>query len=187
MRVVPAFWGFDPAPISPHYKTGLIICGFPGIGKSELADQPLLVPDYRIIELDSAGFFSFHGSANFVAEYCKALKEACQRNTIVLASTHDEVLDQLSLQPLPIVLLHPRWWEKDQWIARLQSRGASDALVNLVQNDWYTLMDNFTRFTNFFAYSIASDANLLQIIEEMVTGILDHLEVLGREIGAEGG
>ncbi|KID96475.1 K+-dependent Na+/Ca+ exchanger, partial [Metarhizium majus ARSEF 297] len=186
MREVPSFWGFDPAPISPHYRKGFIICGFPGIGKTDLAKKPLLVPHYRIIEEDSSVCLGYHGNANFVAEYCKELENTCQRNTIVLASTHQKVLDELFGRRLPFVMIYPRREEKDEWIARLQSRGSSDALVNLVRNDWDALFDHFMGFIDVVKYSISSGADLLEIIEDIVTHLLDHLEGLRREADARG-
>ncbi|EFZ02007.1 hypothetical protein X797_004652 [Metarhizium robertsii] len=183
MRVIPSFLGFN----RPPYRKGLMICGFPGIGKSELADQPLLVPYYTIVELHSSKYLKDkygNDNANFVADYCGKLSDACRRNTIVLASTHHEVLSQLYDQSEPMVFIYPFRSEKDKWIARLQSRGASEDLVNLVRDDWDALMDDFTRW-GYFSYNLRSDEYLLEEINGIVTDILNRLEVLMPEIEAE--
>ncbi|KJK76528.1 hypothetical protein H634G_08116 [Metarhizium anisopliae BRIP 53293] len=182
MRVVPAFWGCNPAPIFPHYRMGLIICGFPGIGKTELADQPLLVPHYRITELDSSEFLSRHVNAGTVAAYCTALINACEPNTIVLASTHHEVLQELWDRRSHLVFIYPLESEKDEWIARLQSRQASADLVNLVRNNWDALMYDFERYTH-LAYTLRSDQDLREEIKRIVTDILNRLEVMARSGG----
>lgn len=186
MRVVPAFWGCNPAPIFPHYRMGLIICGFPGIGKTELADQPLLVPHYRITELDSSEFLSRHVNAGTVAAYCTALINACEPNTIVLASTHHEVLQELWDRRSHLVFIYPLESEKDEWIARLQSRQASADLVNLVRNNWDALMYDFERYTH-LAYTLRSDQDLREEIKRIVTDILNRLEVMVRQIEAARG
>lgn len=164
-----------------------MICGFPGIGKSELADQPLLVPYYTIVELHLSEYLKDqygNDNANFVADYCTALVNACRRNTIVLASTHHEVLHELWFRQSPMVFIYPLRSEKDKWIARLQSRGASEDLVNLVRDNWDVLMTDSTRW-GYFTYNLRSDKYLLEEINGIVTDILNRLEGLVPEEEAE--
>jgi len=66
--------------------TGRIICGFPGVGKSYLAEHN---PDF--IDLESSDFDKQH----FPDNYVQCIKQHYLAGKTVLTSTHKEVLQEL--------------------------------------------------------------------------------------------
>lgn len=107
---------------------GLIICGYPGVGKSSVAGWK------NCIDLESSHFshddmgYSLDSNV-WVPRYCAVAMDLARQGFTVLCSTHSGVInffENLNLR-LPdqvggIVIFYPRPWMKGKWIERLKSR-----------------------------------------------------------------
>lgn len=135
-------------------KKGLIICGYPGIGKSSIAGWN------NCIDLESSYFSRSKDdcalSANeWVWKYCELAIDLAGQGFTVLVSSHEGVRNylndkiryrSLSRCYIPIVVFCPRPDMKESWAIRLVNRcvkSGSDkdlrALVSCIK-DWDTNM-----------------------------------------------
>ena len=109
---------------------GLIICGYPGVGKSSIAGWN------NCIDLESS-WFSQDSDGNRVypdeawcIEYCKLAMELASQGFTVLVSTHKCVINQLRecknvlklKYKVSVVIFAPRPGMKKEWICRLLNR-----------------------------------------------------------------
>lgn len=114
---------------------GLIVCGYPGVGKSSIAGRD------NCIDLESSIFsHNFKGehvsySNAWYKRYCLVAIELASQGYTVLTSTHETVIDTFAhwdhqLAPvyksIPKVIFCPRLDMKEQWIERLDSRYAAE-------------------------------------------------------------
>ena len=109
-------------------KKGLIICGYPGIGKSSIAGWN------NCIDLESS-YFSHDKQGREISPmdwqsiYCKlAMDLACQGYT-VMVSTHEGVRVEFKklkihrrYKDIQIVIFCPRLGMKEEWAIRLVNR-----------------------------------------------------------------
>lgn len=99
-------------------KKGIIICGYPCIGKSSVAQKS---PFY--IDLESSCFTK--NNSTWYIDYCETAINLARQGKVVFISTHNEVinyLEQFSLEDVYICIFIPQltWW--DFWIARAKIR-----------------------------------------------------------------
>lgn len=97
---------------------GLIICGYPGIGKSSCAGWN------GAIDLESSTFSQEMGMMNWIPLYVKTAIQLAEQGFTVFISTHREVRRYLASNPskIPVVIFCPKVEWKEQWIQRLQAR-----------------------------------------------------------------
>lgn len=106
----------------------MIICGFPGIGKSTLAKQ-----SGRWVDLESTPF------ERDWDRYAKVAKHMSDNGYNVLVSTHPEFLQKLSAMKIRHTVVVPDPSCKDEYVARYIERGSSPDFIDLVSmhfEDW---------------------------------------------------
>ena len=117
---------------------GLIICGYPGIGKSSIAGWN------NCIDLESS-YFSFRNGApqkfnEWVPQYCRVAMDLAKQGYTVLTSTHEQVIKyfiehaqgtELSPSLLGVAVFCPDYRHKPEWIERLNNRLCQDATDRL--------------------------------------------------------
>lgn len=98
----------------------MIICGFPGIGKTSLAKNG------DVIDLDSSIFrVTESGVRPLLWEkyYCETASHLSKQGNTVFVSTHKEVLEYLKNNSDEFVcVIYPSRALKDFWIERLKNR-----------------------------------------------------------------
>lgn len=108
---------------------GLIICGYPGIGKSHVGGWN------NCIDLES-GFFSYRNgmpqkTEYWVPQYCGLAVDLALQGYTVLVSTHKEVIQQLMMNKEwalhgDTVIFCPDHRYKNEWVKRLEKRYNTD-------------------------------------------------------------
>lgn len=118
--------------------TGMIIIGFPGIGKSSVASKSSEHNAYaQYVDLESSCFNLTNPTTNKV-EKCKDWEKfyitvayhLAKQGKYVFVSNHPAVITEIitrkqcdfTLDNIPIVFVYPSIDLKDKWIDRLQSR-----------------------------------------------------------------
>ena len=103
---------------------GLIVIGYQGIGKSSIGGKD------NCIDLESSNFYiDEKRDKNWYKIYCKIALSLANQGYTVLISSHQVIRDYFSKEmgELPknignIVIFCPRLTQKDEWLARLQTR-----------------------------------------------------------------
>lgn len=118
--------------INNLYKTdscGMIICGFPGVGKTELAKNKPMV-----VDLESSVYPKGDDWARW---YVQDAIVGVRAGRVVLVSSHAEVREELSrLNRFPVVMVYPYVNLKEEYRKRYIDRGSSEEFVERMMLDW---------------------------------------------------
>lgn len=112
----------------------MIIIGYPGIGKSTLANGYLMAerPDLAprgVVDLESFVFNIRPNERRWVETYVRVADYLSDQGYIVLVSSHGDVRDALRGSMQRIVVCHPALELREEWTQKLRTRflAASDA------------------------------------------------------------
>lgn len=115
---------------------GLIICGYPGVGKSSIAGWN------NCIDLESSCFSKRDdaGTKNdWINDYCILAINLANQGFTVFTSTHSEVIQRLVLYKgfgsVRIVIFAPKPEMRDEWAERLLKRCLNDEPQNSQDNN----------------------------------------------------
>lgn len=113
-------------------NTGMIIIGFPGIGKSSVAN---VRANEKYIDLESSNFNLEDGTKveNWVQVYTNIAFHLAQQGKVVFVSSHNDVhiaimekrVNNPELQEFPVMIIYPTLTIKDAWLTRLKNRLSS--------------------------------------------------------------
>jgi len=108
-------------------KSGRIISGFPGVGKSTFVKNN---PD--VLDSDSSKF----DKKDFPENYIKHIKDNYNAGKTVLVSSHKEVRDALIGEKLPFTVVYPDNSLKAEYLKRYLDRGSPKNFVDLLDKNW---------------------------------------------------
>ena len=98
----------------------MIICGFPGIGKSTIAREE------NVIDLESSIFRTGKDGVRpllWEKYYCDTAIELSKQDNTVFVSAHSEVIKYLEKYcSEPVMVMYPVEDLRDEWIERLKTR-----------------------------------------------------------------
>lgn len=152
-------------------KGGYIIFGFPGIGKSSLANDENSFA--KFIDLESSNFNDINGNKpdKWYEYYGNVAIDLASQSNFVFASTHKDVLEYItktkpykrSFNNIRLLVVYPGIHLKEEWINKLQKRydstqsqkdkKALDRIVNHFEEDIKNL-DKFVDDNNLEALII---------------------------------
>ena len=102
----------------------MIICGFPGTGKSTMAKFS------RWVDLESTPF-----KKNWLL-YAEVAKHMSDNGYNVMISTHEEVLDALEQIEARYTVVIPPITDKNTYLTRYNRRGNSYEFIKLLHENW---------------------------------------------------
>ena len=102
----------------------MIICGFPGTGKSTMAKFS------RWVDLESTPF-----KKNWLL-YAEVAKHMSDNGYNVMISTHEEVLDALEQIEARYTVVIPPITDKNTYLTRYDMRGNSYEFIKLLHENW---------------------------------------------------
>ena len=102
----------------------MIICGFPGVGKSMMARFG------HAIDLESTPF------EKDWMRYAKVAKHMHDSGYLVMVSTHKELLDCFEQMEVPYTVVVPRADDLETYVRRYEARGNSAEFVKKVVENW---------------------------------------------------
>ena len=102
----------------------MIICGFPGTGKSMMAKFS------RWVDLESTPF-----KKNWLL-YAEVAKHMSDNGYTVMISTHKEVLDALEQIEASYTVVIPPATDKSTYLRRYDMRGNSYEFIRLLDENW---------------------------------------------------
>ena len=103
----------------------MIICGFPGTGKSTMAKSS------QWVDLESTPF-----KKNWML-YAEVAKHMSDNGYTVMVSTHAEMLKALEQVEASYTVVIPPTTDKDTYLARYRRRGNTDAFIGYVDVNWH--------------------------------------------------
>ena len=120
----------------------IIVCGFPGVGKTLAASWAAGV----VIDCDSSRFhYTSEGEerVGWVKQYVDQIESLAKKGeyTVVLTSTHAQVLNELDNRGLDYIIVLPRRDCKDEYLGRYLKRGSDFDFVEDRFWTWDTFLD----------------------------------------------
>ena len=121
---------------------GIIICGYPGIGKSTAASNKMNIEDAesRAYSHDfDPDTCTETKNESFPGNYVDALEKLASKiggYEYVLASCHKEVRDELDKRGLPYIVVMPHFNCKDEYLQRYIKRGDSAEFIGKMYWNW---------------------------------------------------
>lgn len=112
----------------------LIVCGFPGIGKSYLKTKY----GESVSDSDSSTF----PKEDFPHNYINHINNLIGKKSLILVSTHKEVLDELEKLNVNFIIVYPDRSLKEEYIQRYIDRGSPQPFIDLLSNNWDTFQDD---------------------------------------------
>lgn len=128
--------------------TGLIICGFPGVGKSTAAQKM-----YRdVIDVESSGFRwkrdedgfpTRNENENWVSDYVDYIEDLASKYgySYVFVSTHKKVREELENRRIPYIVVVPNKELRDDYLLRYLRRGDKLSFIETVYHNWCVWLD----------------------------------------------
>lgn len=108
----------------------MIICGFPGVGKSIMAQTS------RWIDLESTPF-----QKDFET-YARVAKHMSENGYNVMVSTHPELLNQFEKIGVLYTVVVPPLEEKIEYKKRYDARGNTQQFIEYVTENWDQWIEN---------------------------------------------
>ncbi len=117
----------------------MIICGFPGTGKSTMARFS------RWVDLESTPF-SRRGQWLLYAEVAKHMSD---NGYTVMVSTHKEMLDALEQIEAPYTVVIPHRMDYEIYCDRYELRGNTPEFISKVSENWEDWISNIINAPSF--------------------------------------
>ena len=102
----------------------MIICGFPGTGKSTMAKFT------RWVDLESTPF------EKDWERYAKVAKHMSDNGYTVMVSTHAELLGEFERMEVPYTVVIPPMSDKEVYLHRYDARGNTHDFIQLLDRNW---------------------------------------------------
>ena len=119
--------------------SGMIIAGFPGVGKSHFKGETHL----KASDSDSSQFSWVINEAgekvrnpDFPKSYLDHIEEAVKTHDVVFVSTHPQVLKGLVERKLFHTIVYPDRTLKETYLCRYALRGSPSEFVSLMDSKW---------------------------------------------------
>lgn len=120
----------------------MIICGFPGVGKSCVASNR-----ENIVDLESSAFSWIYDpvnhpnggrvrNPNFPLNYINAIRSAQENFEYILVASHKAVRDALEAEGIPYIIVAPRKELKNEYLKRYLQRGSEIEFIELLNEKW---------------------------------------------------
>jgi hypothetical protein len=121
-------------------KKAIIICGFPGVGKTTVANNRR-----NILDAESSAFsWIFNPKETdarkrnpaFPHNYVAFLLENAGEYDYILSSSHSAVRDDLKAVGAPYIIVAPRRELKNEYLVRYLRRGSDIEFIELLNEKW---------------------------------------------------
>ena len=130
-------------------RTGLILCGFPGIGKSATQGLAEREGNFDFIDAESTPFrwveLRINGkrlpNRDFPDNYVDFIADCAGKYKVTLTATHKQVRDEMKRRGLAYIIVAPEKSLKDEYLLRYVARGSDMGLIEQVYDHWDEWLD----------------------------------------------
>ena len=137
-------------------EKGIVICGFPGIGKSYIANviNNDATTNIEVCDSDSSKYFWIYDengnkteerNPEFPKNYIERIKELIKEKDIVFCSTDKDVIQSLIDNNIPFALAYPCKELKDYYIKTISERKTglnSESFVKMLEENFDNFVDD---------------------------------------------
>lgn len=143
-------------------RRAAIVCGFPGVGKTTVANATKIAEDIESTPfhwqffVDTAQEDGKSGAMNtmrvlkepeeidgWVSKYVDHINEVSQNTDVpfLLVSCHKAVREEMQMRGIPYIIVAPFKECKDEYIRRYLVRGSDMELIYSISNNWDKYLD----------------------------------------------
>lgn len=143
---------------------GIIICGFPGIGKSAISNT---IPG--VVDLESTPFNKNWDVYSDVALHMK------EKGSTVLVSSHKELREMFREKHIDYVFVVPSRSLKDEYMRRYKQRGNNKEFINFISENW-----------NSFTYPLKGETVFrLENVDDYLFDCLEEIKHMNNKLNEE--
>lgn len=121
-------------------KKAIIICGFPGVGKTTAANNRKNLLDAESSAFswvfDPEKFDERQRDPNFPENYIDYIEENMGEYDIIFASSHAAVREKLAARGIQYMIVAPRKELKNEYLIRYLKRGSDIDFIELLNEKW---------------------------------------------------
>lgn len=131
-------------------KKAMVICGFPGVGKSCAANNRT-----NILDAESSAFSWIWNPENlekgrgrnpeFPANYIRYIKENMDQYDVILVSSHQDARTALKAEGIGYIIVAPLYCLKNEYMIRYLQRGSSIEFIELLNEKWDEFQDDLVK------------------------------------------
>ena len=114
----------------------MIICGFPGVGKSTLAKSS------NWVDLESTPF-----EKDWV-RYAKVAKHMSDNGYNVMVSTHPQLLEQFEQMEIEYTVVIPPFSDESNYIKRYIKRNNDNNFIKNIENNWMNWLKDIVFYSS---------------------------------------
>lgn len=128
-------------------RKSIVICGFPGIGKTCAASNRS-----NILDAESSAFSWIWNvdipekgrerNPDFPGNYIKYIKENMEKYDVILASSHQAVREALKAEGVQFVIVAPLPTLQNEYMIRYLERGSSVDFIEQLYENWATFIND---------------------------------------------
>jgi len=131
-------------------QTGLVICGFPGVGKTAAASLAKEKHNYDFQDMESTAFRWVIGidhkrvpNPHFPGCYVDDVERSASQYgyKYTMISSHKEVRDELKSRGIHYIIVVPEKSLRDEYLLRYVARGSDIKLIEQVYDHWNEWLD----------------------------------------------
>jgi hypothetical protein len=174
-KAVTATINKPPSNPGPYKQRAILICGFPGVGKTWLSGKAYRerFPGLPIEDLESITF-TYEDDAHkikrpdFPSNYVSHIKERCKLPGIVMVTSHEKTRKLMLEQGLKFVSVYPLIELKEEYLARYKNRNSPQEIIDVVDRLWVEFITGFQAERGYKHKQLAAGQFLEDIIDEIV-------------------
>lgn len=134
-----------------YEQKGIIICGFPGVGKTSVESIAIKKKNYEFYDLESTSFRWIVSTENervlnpnFPGCYVDSIEASASKygHKYTMVSSHKEVRDEMKMRGLRYVIIVPERNLIDEYLLRYIARGNDIELIEQVYYHWYEWLND---------------------------------------------
>lgn len=128
-------------------KKAIVICGFPGIGKTCAASNRS-----NILDAESSAFSWIWNvdepekgrerNPAFPENYIKFIKENVEKYDVILTSSHQKVRDALKAEGMQYIIVAPHEFLRNEYMIRYLERGSDISFIEQLYESWDSFLDD---------------------------------------------
>lgn len=136
-------------------KMGLIVAGFPGVGKSKIVNDEMF-KELTIVDSDSSSYSNLDvdqdgkvlRNPEFPLNYVDMIESEISKVDIRLISTHSSVLDVLDIRGLEYFIVVPTLDQKYIYLDRYRNRGSSEEFIQMMEENYDSFVEQLLNRPN---------------------------------------